>query len=43
MKKGFEINFNTKLKKSTLLKKELELANKLNKERYSTKQWNLKL
>ncbi len=42
MKKGFEENFKIKFIKDKLRKEEIILADKLAKEKYSSKQWNLK-
>jgi len=42
IKKGFEENFQIKLFNDDLTNKELRLAKKLLKERYSTKMWNFK-
>jgi len=43
MKKGFEENFKIKFNEDKLRKEEITLANKLAKEKYSTKEWNFKL
>ena len=42
IKKGFEKNFNIKLKEEKLTKKEKKLIKKLIKEKYKTKRWNYK-
>jgi lipoate-protein ligase A len=42
MKKGFEENFKIKFINDKLRKEEIILADKLAKEKYSSKQWNLK-
>ena len=40
--KGFQDNLKIKLEEDQLTKEELALANKLEKEKYSTKQWNVR-
>ena len=40
MKKGFEVGLNIKLKNSKLTKEELRLAKELERNKYSTKEWN---
>jgi len=42
MKKGFEENFNTELVKGELTKEEIELSEKIRKEKFSRKEWNYK-
>ena len=43
MKKGFEQASDIEFEESALTKEEFKLANKLEKEKYSTKEWNFKL
>jgi len=42
LKQGFEENFQIKLKNDSLTNKELMLAKKLAKQKYSTKEWNFR-